>query len=277
MTSFDVCHRVQKILKADKVGHTGTLDPNTTGVLVLGVNQATKLMPLLVEHDKEYQTTILFGILTDTLDITGRVLEEQEVSITNEMVDQGLAFMSTQTMQVPPMYSSIKINGKKLYEYARKKETIEVPAREVKLYECYRTSDVYLQNGKYACDVYLKTSKGFYVRSLIRDLAEHLGTVATMLELNRISSGDFHLKQSYTLDDLRNNEFQLLSIENVFSHLPKINVSPYLAKLVQNGVVLDERQISIDSPFLVYHDTELLAVYAPYQPLKYKAILILRK
>lgn len=277
MTSHDACFKVKRILKIDKCGHTGTLDPNTTGVLVIGINNATKLMPLLNEHDKEYKTTIIFGLSTDTLDITGKVIEEVEIKeLDINKIYIVLNELKKQTKQIPPMYSSIKIDGKKLYEYARKGQVIDVPARDINVYDIKAISDLYKIDNKFCIDIYLSVGKGYYVRSFVKDLSDKLGVVATMKELERISCEQFNIKNSFTLDNLRNNEYTLLSIEEVFSDLEKLVVNDYLAKLVSNGVVLDERQIITEKPFLVYNREKLIAVYDVASTNKYKPLLIIK-
>lgn len=276
MTSHDVCSKIKRIFKTAKVGHTGTLDPNTTGVLVVAINRATKLMPLLLEHTKEYETTVLFGKSSDTYDITGKITNEQVVNnITNEMIDLELEKIKNLDTQIPPIYSSIKVNGKKLYEYARKNQEVKIEPRKVTIYELKRTSDVYLVDGYLCVDLYMKTSKGFYVRSLCKDLGDMLNVPSLMLELNRISSGDFHINDSVKLSD-EDIFDHVISIEEVFSNNEKLIVNDYIGKLVLNGVVLDERQIKTDKYISVYLNDTLIAIYEPYEVYKYKPVVIFK-
>ncbi len=276
MTSHDVCSKVKRIFGTSKVGHTGTLDPNTTGVLVVAINRATKLMPLLLEHTKEYETTVLLGKSSDTYDITGKILlDEKRPNITNEMIDISLEKLKIQDKQIPPIYSSIKVNGKKLYEYARKNQEVKIEARDIKIYELKRTSDVYYIDGYAYVDLYMMTSKGFYVRSLCKDLGDMLNVPSLMYELNRISSGQFHLNNSVKLND-ESILNKVISIEEVFSEAEKIYVNEYMKKLIMNGVVLDERQVKTDKNILVYSNNELIAVYEPVGENEYKPVVIFK-
>ncbi|MGM9971995.1 MAG: tRNA pseudouridine(55) synthase TruB [Anaeroplasmataceae bacterium] len=276
MTSHDVCNKIKKIFSTKHVGHTGTLDPNTTGVLVVAINKACKLMPLLLEHEKEYNTTVLFGKKSDTLDITGNILEDIKCEVITEAIDKAIEELKEAKTQIPPIYSSIKVNGKKLYEYARSNKEVKILPREINIYELKRTSDVYSKDGYNCVDLYMKVSKGFYVRSLCRDLGEKLNVPSLMLELDRASSGTFNKDISVKLDDpLITNK--VLSIEDVFCNLESIKVNDYMAKLIYNGVVLDERQIKTDKPFKVYNNNKLIAIYEVYKTNCYKPVVIFKE
>lgn len=276
MTSHSVCHKIERSLKLNKCGHSGTLDPNAEGVLVVAFNKATKLMPLLNEHDKEYITTIVFGILTDTLDLDGKIISESEYKdITDSDIDKALSILKKEEFQTPPMYSAIKINGKKLYDYARKNIEIEIPKRSVSLYDAVRMGSVEKIDGLLQVEIKLKTSKGFYVRSFARDLGENLNTYGTMKSLLRVRTGVFDINNSRKLNEILENPNDYLRIEDVFRDFEKIYVNDYMKKLVLNGVVLDERQITTEKPFLVYHDDILIAVYEPIGDGRYKSMVIL--
>lgn len=277
LTSFDVCAKIRKIFNTKSVGHTGTLDPNTTGVLVIAIGSATKLLKLLIEHTKEYNTTVLFGISTDTLDITGNVIEENNnINLTKDLIINKLDELKKETKQIPPMYSAIKVNGKKLYEYARKNIELELEARDITIYDLKSTSDLYKIDGRYAIDLYMKVSKGFYVRSLIRDLGIKLNVPATMYELDRISSGIFNKDMAVSLNNPDILD-KVISIDEVFSDLEILHVNDYIKKLVYNGVVLDERQIKTNKPFRVYSNNKLIAIYEPFLEYKYKVVAMFKE
>ena len=255
-TSRDVVNIVSKILGTKKVGHTGTLDPMATGVLVLCVGNGLKLVELLMEHDKEYIATIKLGIETDTLDITGNVLKEQEVgSITKEQVERVLKKFLGKSMQEVPKYSAVKVNGKKLYEYARNGEDVVLPKKEIEISSIELMSDIVENTFTIKCSV----SKGTYIRSLVRDIGNALGTVATMTELNRTRLGNFLLEDAYTVDDIRDGDYQLLEGFSVLD-LPIVVVDQVLEKKIQNGCVLekffDENMVSIQN-----QNGEMIAIY----------------
>ncbi len=274
ITSFGVCNKIKKITNTKHVGHTGTLDPNTTGVLVVSLGKACKTLELLKEHTKEYKTTILFGKTSDTLDICGNILESRPTNINIKDVLSAIDIVSKKQTQVPPMFSAIKKNGVKMYELARLGQTVELEERDVHINNYKILSDIYLIDGYQAIDVYLNTTKGFYVRSFVRDVADVLKTYALMYNLERISSGQFNIRESVSLNDAR-LDAHIISIEEVFKNLDKIEVNDFMAKLVLNGVVLDERQIKTDKEFLVYNNDKLIAIYKPYEEYKYKAVVIL--
>lgn len=180
-TSHDIVSKIRKELNIKKVGHTGTLDPLATGVLPILLGNGTKLSKYLMNHDKEYIATIKLGEKTDTGDIEGKVIEQKEVEVfSKEQVIQALESFIGKQKQIPPMYSAIKINGKKLYEYARNGETVEVQAREIEIYSIellhYHKNEIKF---RVAC------SKGTYIRSLCEDIATKLDTVGTMSALQR--------------------------------------------------------------------------------------------
>ncbi len=272
MTSHDVCNKVRRKFNFNKTGHTGTLDPSTTGVLVVGVNNATKLMSFLAEHTKEYNATIMFGRSSETLDLDGLEIEEDnDFNLDYKDLEKVINSLKEQKTQIPPMYSSIKVNGKKLYEYARKKQEVKVEARDVTIYDLKLTSDIYIVDGFRCVDCYMKTSKGFYVRSLVRDIGQMLNIKTLMSKLDRVSSGDFKIDNAKTISEV--DTCDILSIEDVFSDFSKLEVNDYMAKLVSNGVLLDERQIVTSKPLLVYNNKKLIAVYEPFKDGQYKLVV----
>lgn len=270
-TSFDVCNKIKHKFEEPKVGHTGTLDPNATGVMQLALGKATKLLPLLEDHIKVYEPTIHFGILTDSLDPDGKIVQEEDVPYFNmDDVNNALKELLKQEEQIPPIYSAIKVNGKKLYEYARENKEVEIKPRKVKIYELYSISGLYHEDGYLTLKLHMKVSRGFYVRSLVRDLAQKLNTIAIMSDLVRIQTGDFKLEDSIKIEDVK--ETNLIKVEDVFSSYPRFDAKEYLVKLIKNGVMLDERQMTCKSPFTVYYDNKLIAIYEPVGNNKYKKV-----
>lgn len=247
-TSHDVVYKVKKITN-QKVGHTGTLDPMATGVLPLLIGKGTLCSKYLKEHDKIYKATIQLGKKTTTADQEGEVIEEQEIAnnaLEPQYVTKRLKEFLGKQIQTPPMYSAIKVNGKKLYEYARKGQNVEVPKREIEIYEI-ELLNIDKQNKKIEYKVHC--SKGTYIRSLCEDIAEKLGTIGYMAELERLKVGKFILKNAVSIDDLEkeNIEKNIITIEEIFKNNEKINLTRKKLELFLNGV-----QITYDSPDGVY-------------------------
>ena len=241
-TSHDVVAKVKKILKLKKVGHTGTLDPNATGVLPLLLNSGTKLSKYLINHDKEYEVTLKLGIKTDTLDSEGKVLEEKKVDTTllenTENIKEVLNSFVGKQEQIPPMYSAIKVKGKKLYEYARSGEKIEVQARQIEIYNI-ELQEVDIEEQEIEFKV--ECSKGTYIRSLCEDIATRLGTIGYMKELNRTKVGSFNIENSITLEELENCEninSKIITMEELLKSNEKIILNRKQLELFLNGVKL---------------------------------------
>ena len=228
-TSHDVVAKVRKIIGTKKVGHTGTLDPMATGVLVVCVGAATKLVEYFTAKDKVYEAKIKLGIKTDTADITGKIIEKKSVPVLEEqLINEVLQKMIGKQKQVPPMYSSIKVNGMKLYEYARKGIKIEVQPRDI---EIFGFENIKLQEDEITYTVHC--SKGTYVRTLCEEIAERLGTCGTMKELRRIKTGEFSIIQAIPLTEI--SEEKIISMEKLFDK--KIVIEKDLEKLL-NGMSL---------------------------------------
>lgn len=271
ITSFDVCQKLKKKLNIKKIGHSGTLDPNATGVMQIALGDATKLLPILEDHNKTYLATIKFGILTDTLDPDGKIIKEEDVvNLSEAIIDEKIKESLNQTSQLPPIYSAIKVNGKKLYEYAREGKEVDIKPREVKIYEATRVGSLELKDGHFLVNVRLKVSKGFYVRSYVRDLASSLNTIAIMSDLIREEIESFNIKDSISIEDVTIDN--IISIEEVFAHFYRYEAASYLVKLIKNGIELDERQLVINEPFTVYYNNKLIAIYKPYKENKYKIV-----
>ncbi|WP_370648869.1 tRNA pseudouridine(55) synthase TruB [uncultured Ligilactobacillus sp.] len=246
-TSHDVVAKVKKILNIKKVGHTGTLDPNATGVLPLLLNDSTKLSKYLIEHDKEYEVTLKLGIKTDTADIEGNILEEKQVqNISIEQIEETLKSFEGKQEQYPPMYSAIKVNGKKLYEYARNGEKVEIKPRNI---EIYRINLINFNDKESEIQFKVICSKGTYIRSLCEDIAKKLNTIGYMKELNRTKVGRFKIEDAITLEELENSKEQkIIAMENLLSNLPNINLNEKQLEKFLNGV-----QISVDKEDGIYN------------------------
>lgn len=238
-TSHDVVAIAKKTL-GEKIGHTGTLDPNATGVLPLLIGKATKISKYLINHDKVYQAVLKVGIKTDTADVAGTVLEKQEITMPEEeRIKEIFSSMIGKQEQTPPMYSAIKVNGKKLYEYARQGKTVEIQPRKIEIYDL--TLDKRnLDENEITFTVYC--SKGTYIRTLCEKIAENFGTIGYMKELNRLQVGEFHIADSITIDELKENKGDILNkiitIEQFFSNKEKIVLDIKRKEQFLNGVKL---------------------------------------
>ncbi len=236
-TSQDVVSKVKKILNVKKAGHIGTLDPMATGLLPILVGDYTKISKYLIEHDKSYIAKLKLGIRTDTGDITGKVLEKRNVD-TNlfDNIKNVLNLFKGILKQKPPMYSAVKVDGKKLYEYARENKEIDVPERDIEIY------DIKLLN-KYADEIefMVSCSKGTYIRVLCEDMAKALGTIGTMSALKRTRVDRFSIDNAYSFEELetkKDDESILIKMEYIFEDLNKINLTDRKLELFLNGVML---------------------------------------
>lgn len=251
-TSRDVVNKLSKIFNTKKIGHTGTLDPIAKGVLVVVIGKYTKLCEDLTQTFKEYIATFKLGILTDTLDITGEILDEKDVTVSEEEIINVIASYKCVYDQEVPIYSSVKINGRKLYEYARNGENVVLPKRKVDI-KNIEVIDINKDIVKIKCLV----SKGTYIRSLIRDIGSSLNTFATMTDLIRIKQGIFDIRDSYTLEDIENGNYKLIDIEDVMD-ICVIENDTYL-KDVTNGVKL---KLDIENEYILFkHEGKNIALY----------------
>ena len=256
VTSRDVVNQVEKILKTKKIGHTGTLDPMATGVLVLCIGSSLKLVEMLMNHDKEYIATIQLGIETDTLDVTGKILKTQEVRpITKLEIEEVLKKFEGKIKQEVPKYSAIKVNGKKLYEYARQGIEVELPIREIEIFKIELLGDMINNTFQIRCVV----SKGTYIRSLIRDIAHALGTIGVMSELKRTRVGSFSIENTYSISDVERGFYQLLTPQDVLD-IPHYIVDEELEKKIRNGCVLDAF-FKENKMMILDQNHNLLAIY----------------
>lgn len=228
-TSRDVVNVISKEFGTKKAGHNGTLDPLATGVLVICLNRYTKLNKLLASNEKEYIAEVTLGIKTDTLDIEGTVLEKKETYINKNDLEKALQKFVGDYEQEVPIYSAIKVNGKKLYEYARSGEEVILPKKKVTIKKI-ELLDFEGDKFTFKCLV----SKGTYIRSLIRDILDDLGVIGTMSDLTRTKQGIFDIKDAYSLEEVRKGNYKLLNIKDVLD-IDKVTVSNDLKFKILNG------------------------------------------
>lgn len=245
ITSFGAVARIKRLTGEKRVGHTGTLDPMATGVLPIFIGRATALSSYLLDADKSYSAKIKLGITTDTCDITGKITDTKEVSVDEEALKNVLASFVGSIEQTPPMYSALKKDGVRLYELARRGESIDIPKRNVEIYSLVQTSPLD-SNNEFCIDV--TVSKGTYIRSLCRDIGEKLGCGATMTALCRIEASGFSLQNCVQLDKLNEDNISdfVVSEETALSHLEQISVTRPQAIRFSNGGQLAFDRIKID-------------------------------
>ena len=249
-TSHDAVARIKRFCNTRRVGHAGTLDPMACGVLPILVGRAAAAQEYLMNHDKTYLAGMRFGVVTDTGDVTGTVLSEKKVSVSCAGLSQVCERFKGRIMQIPPMYSAIKVGGKKLYDLAREGIEIERKAREIEIY------DIKIVSQESECDflVEVSCSKGTYIRTLCEDIGEALGCGGTLFSLERLSCGEFRKEDCVTLDELQEHyengendsiEKLLSSPEKVFSHCPVIKLSAFYSRLCKNGCEIYLKKIGI--------------------------------
>ena len=239
-TSRDIVNIVSKKLNTKKVGHTGTLDPLATGVLVLPIGRALKVSELLTSNTKEYIAEVILGYETDMLDITGTEIKRNIPNVTKEELLKVLKSYIGKYNQEVPLYSAVKVGGKKLYEYARSGTPVIPPSKEVEVYSLELISDLKHIKGAVEFTIRCEVSKGTYIRSLIRDIAYSLNTYGTMKNLIRTRQGIFTLKDAYTLKDIEENNYKLLSIKECLPNIKTTIIEEPLLTKVKNGMVLDK-------------------------------------
>ena len=280
MTSHDVVNQVRKIFKTKKVGHLGTLDPNATGVLAICINDATKLVQFLLEHNKTYIARVCLGKKTDTYDLDGTIISSVKVEkIDVTKLDDIIKNFIGKQLQVPPIYSSIKVNGKKLYEYARNNEKVNILPREIEVYKIKRISELVYENECCFFDLYLEVSKGTYIRSLCLDIGAKMNIPSSMAELCRIKLGNFDIKDSYTLKDISEGNYRLITMTESLNDLPFFSSEEVIEK-AKFGMKIDVKMILenlIDKPkkIAIGEKNELIAIYELTSDLNYyKAVRV---
>jgi len=270
-TSHDIINILRKELNTKKVGHTGTLDPNATGVLPILIGEATKISKYLIEHDKEYIATICLGKKMSTGDGEGETIDEKQVpNLEEKTINETLQSFLGSQMQIPPIYSAIKVNGKKAYEYAREGQEIKLEAREINIKEVelikYEEKEITFR---------VECSKGTYIRVLCEDIAEKLGTVGYMKELRRTKIDKFSINQAIKLEELKEQVVdKIISIEEVFKEKIKIELKPRGLELFLNGVQLTyELQ---DDVYRIYSEDKFIGLGIVKDKLLKRDIIITR-
>ena len=244
ITSRDVVNKLVKVFGTKSIGHIGTLDPMATGVLVCLIGKYTKLGSIMVNHDKEYVATFKLNVLSDTLDSEGKVLKTDNKIISLEDMNGAIEHFNGLTyMQEVPIYSAVKVNGKKLYDYARSNEDVILPKKEVTIYKLELVS--FEDEVKIKC----KVSKGTYIRALIRDICAYLGTYGIMTDLVRTKLNDYDIGDAYSLDDISNGKYKLYSLEDIFNlDVRYINNDNH--KQIYNGNIVKDK----NSNYILYKD-----------------------
>lgn len=247
-TSHDIVYKVKKIFN-EKVGHTGTLDPLAEGVLPILIGKGTLCSKYLINHDKKYVVNLALGQKTETADLEGKIIEEKNIpdkSLTQSKIEKVLKSFIGKQQQMPPIYSAIKVNGKKLYEYARKGQNVEIKPRKIEIYDI-KLMNIDAQKKQIQFEVFC--GKGTYIRSLCEDIAEKLETVGYMENLKRIQVGDFKIEESSKIQELEENkedtkylESKIISVEEIFKNKEKIKLDDRKMQLFLNGVKITQNQ-----------------------------------
>lgn len=233
-TSRDVVNIVSGVLGTKKVGHTGTLDPLATGVMVVGVGKGLKVSELITGYDKVYEARVIIGYETETLDMEGNIVKWGRFDYTKGDIERVIREFPREYEQVVPIYSAVKVNGKRLYKSARRGDVVDLPKRMVSIYEMDLISDVEVFENHTEFDIRCKVSKGTYIRSLVRDIGEKLGSYGTLMDLRRSRQGNFGLDGAYSIDDIKSGNFELKKIGEVLD-IPKVWVSEDMLFKIRNG------------------------------------------
>ncbi|MBM7701909.1 tRNA pseudouridine(55) synthase TruB [Metabacillus iocasae] len=276
MTSHDCVFKIRKLLRTKKVGHTGTLDPDVTGVLPICIGRATKIVEYLTGATKTYEGEVTIGFSTTTEDQSGEVVDQKEVTqiYTREDILEVLQSLTGEIEQTPPMYSAVKINGVRLYEYARKGIEIERPSRKVTIYQCELLDDrTEFQGETISFRFRVTCSKGTYIRTLAVMIGEKMGYPAHMSYLQRTGSGQFTLDDCLTFEEIEKaveeGEIQshLYPVEQALFHLPKLTINDTLAMKVKNGALLpcpSDVDVSKGPILMMDENGQCLAIYAQH-------------
>lgn len=280
-TSHDIVYKVKKMFN-EKVGHTGTLDPMATGVLPLLIGKGTQCSKYLINHDKIYNVTLQLGEKTDTADSEGKVIETKEVkekTLKKENIEKILEKFKGKQEQIPPIYSAIKVKGKKLYEYARKGQEVEIKPRKI---EIYNIELLNIKEKHKQIEFQVNCSKGTYIRSLCEDIAQRLETVGYMLELKRIQVGNFNIKEAITIEQLENNidnkefiEENFIQFEEIFENKEKIELDDRKLRLFLNGVQLT--MTCKDEIYRIYSNNKFIGIGIVKDNLLKRDVVILEK
>ena len=260
-TSRDIVNKAIKIFNTKKIGHTGTLDPLATGVLVLCIGNATKLVDILTSTEKRYIAEFTLGTLTDTLDNTGNILKEEKTNISKEKIEEALVKLTGEYIQETPIYSAVKVNGKKLYEYARNNEYVELPKRLVNIKE-FKLLDYKLENNKTIIKVETLVSKGTYIRALASDLAKSLDTIGIMSSLRRIKQGNFDIKDCLKINEVT-TDTKLINMIDVLDDYKKVIIDDKFYNNIKDGQIINN---TFDSKKIAFiYQNNLKALYHVYE------------
>jgi len=262
ITSRDLVNDLNRVLETREIGHTGTLDPMATGLMVCLIGRATKLTDILIKDEKEYLATFKLGILTDSLDITGNVIKEELYELDNNHLKKVLNDFIGSYNQEVPIYSAVKVNGKKLYDYARNNEEVKLPKKEVTI---HTLELIKIQEDEIT--IRTKVSKGTYIRSLIRDIAEKLGTYGTLTALERTMVGNFKIEDACSVNDVLNNNYRLISVSELLKDYPHEEIDPEMLYKVRHGQIINRE---INDYILFTASGQEIALYQKYDKDKTK-------
>jgi tRNA pseudouridine55 synthase len=270
LTSNAVIQKIKRILKVKKIGHAGTLDPLATGLLVVLINQATKLSDYLLNEEKEYLAEITLGVATDTEDSTGKIIQEKELKEIGN-IDLVLESLIGKQKQVPPMYSAIKRDGRKLYELAREGLDISRPEREIEIKHIKRIGSLLKKDKKAYFSFQTIVSKGTYIRTLCTEIGSRLGYPAHLSALERIKSGNFSIEDAFTLADIEMGKYRLISPLEAMKDYHQIEVNSLLKKKVLNGVPIESKLLNSNEEIIIFSEKgEMLGIYQ-FKEGKYRA------
>ena len=283
MTSADCVYQLRKILQERKIGHTGTLDPQVDGVLVICVGQATKLVNYLMRQTKTYHGQITLGKATTTEDATGKTVAQKHLSqpFTTQQIEQAMQALTGSLQQTPPLYSAVKVNGKRLYEYARSHQEVQRPTRTVHIYkfELTQAPVFHIIEGEQVLQFTVQCSKGTYIRTLAVQLGELLQVPAHMNQLTRVSGGGFNLEETFTLQQIQakmtaQQQDFLIPLSQVFTQLPAYDLNIQQWQYVQNGRFLELKETA--PQVALYYQKVLKAIYQRQQNLYVPQLMLLK-
>lgn len=283
MTSADCVYRLRKILQERKIGHTGTLDPQVDGVLVICVGQATKLVNYFMRQTKTYHGQITLGEATTTEDATGKTVAQKHLyhPFTTQHIKQAMQALTGSLQQTPPLYSAVKVNGKRLYEYARAHQEVQRPKRMVHIYkfELTQAPVFHVTEGQQVLQFTVQCSKGTYIRTLAVQLGELLQVPAHMNQLTRVSGGGFNLEETFTLQQIQAKMAEqqqdfLIPLSQVFTHLPAYDLNIQQWQYVQNGRFLELHETA--PQVALYYQKVLKAIYQRQQNLYVPQLMLLK-
>ena len=268
-TSRDVVNALSKVFHTNKIGHFGTLDPLATGLLIIGIGKYTKVGNLFDNDYKEYEAEVLIGTSTDTYDVTGTITKKLDIkTIDKDIIINVLDKYRGLYLQEVPIYSAVKVNGKKLYEYARNKQTVTLPKKLVNI-RSIELIDIYEKDNKLYFSFRCNVSKGTYIRSLINDMSKSINIPMCMSNLKRTKQDKFYLDDAYTIKDIRKGNYKLLNIEDIID-LDTIEVPDSLYDIVKNGGLIEKTG---DKPILFRKNGKNIALYMDYDDNKMKPFI----